>query len=108
MKRGRDPNSILSWVIWVFLEPLIHLFSFNNDESAQRHLFISTSAAFGGRGVPWNGKPGVTSLEKKANGLFLVNYKCDCTLNAKVLPQLREKGQGKIWEHTLEVLGPYL
>lgn len=108
VKRGRDPNSILSWVIWIFLEPLIALFSFNDEESAQRHLFISTSAAFGGRGVPWNGKPGVTSLEKKASGLFLVNYKCDCTLNAKVLPQLREKAQGKIWEHTLEVLGPYL
>lgn len=108
VKRGRDPNSILSWVIWVFLEPLIHLFSFNNDESAQRHLFISTSAAFGGRGVPWNGKAGVTSLKEKANGLFLVNYKCDCTLNAKVLPQLREKAQTKIWEHTMEVLGPYL
>lgn len=108
VRRGRDPNSIMSWIIWIFLEPLIALFSFNDDESAQRHLFMSTSAAFGGRGVPWKGKPGVNSLEKQANGLFLVNYKCDCTTNAKVLPQLREKAQGKIWEHTLEVLRPYL
>ncbi|KAG6358000.1 hypothetical protein INS49_013883 [Diaporthe citri] len=108
VRRGRDPNSIVSWLIWIFLEPLIALFSFNDDESAQRHLFMSTSAAFGGRGVPWKGKPGVNSLEKQANGLFLPNYKCDCTTNAKVLPQLREKAQGKIWEHTLGVLRPYL
>lgn len=108
VRRGRDPNSITSWLMWIFLEPLIALFSFKDEESAQRHLFMSTSAAFGGRGVSWKGKPGVNSLEKQDNGLFLVNYKCDCTTNAKVLPQLREKAQDKIWEHTLEVLRPYL
>lgn len=108
VRRGRDPNSILAWLIWMLLEPLIALFSFNDVESGQRHLFESTSAAFGGRGVSWKGKPGVNSLEKQANGLFLVNYKCDCTTNARVLPLLREKAQGKIWEHTLEILRPYL
>lgn len=107
VRRGHDPNSILGWLMWVFLEPLIALFSFNDDESGQRHLFESTSAAFGGRGVPWKGKPGMNSLEKHANGLFIVNYKCDCTPNAKILPLLREKAQDKIWEHTLEVLRPY-
>lgn len=50
VRRGRDPNSILAWLIWMLLEPLIALFSFNDDESGQRHLFESTSAAFGGRG----------------------------------------------------------
>lgn len=108
VRRGRDPNSFSAWLIWMFLEPLIALFSFKDDESGQRHLFESTSAAFGGRGVPWKGKPGVNSLEKPANGLFLVNYKCDCTTNARVLPLLREKAQGKIWEHTVEILRPYL
>lgn len=107
VRRGHDPNSVLGWLMWIFLEPLIALFSFNDDETGQRHLFESTSAAFGGRGVPWKGKPGVNSLEKNSNGLFMVNYKCDCTPNAKVLPLLREKAQDRIWEHTLEVLGPY-
>ncbi|KAK5102528.1 hypothetical protein LTR70_000386 [Exophiala xenobiotica] len=79
-----------------------------DDESGQRHLFQTTSAAFGGRGVPWNGKPGVNSLEKQADGLFLVNYKCDCTPNAKVVSLLREKAQEKIWDHSQEVLRPYL
>lgn len=107
VRRGRDPDSVMAWVVWAFLEPIITLFSFSDDESGQRHLFESTSAAFGGRGVPWKGRPGVNSLGLQANGLFLASSKCDCSTNARVLPLLREKTQGKIWEHTLEVLGPY-
>ena len=108
IRRSSDPNSILAWLLWFFLEPLIYLFSFSDEESGQRHLFQSTSAAFGGRGVPWKGKPGINSLEQPADGLFLVNYKCDCTPNARVMRLLREKAQGKIWDHTQEVLRPYL
>jgi NAD(P)-dependent dehydrogenase (short-subunit alcohol dehydrogenase family) len=108
VRRGLDPNSIMGWFVWLILEPLIGLFAFSDEESGQRHLFQSTSAAFGGRGVLWKGKPGINSLEKPADGLFLVNYKCDCTPNAKVMPLLREKALGKIWDHTQEVLRPYL
>ncbi|KAE9377517.1 NAD(P)-binding protein [Stipitochalara longipes BDJ] len=108
VRRGSDPNSIWAWFVWLILEPLIVLFSFSDVESGQRHLFQSTSAAFGGRGVVWKGKPGINSLEKPADGLFLVNYKCDCTPNAKVMPLLREKALGKVWDHTQEVLRPYL
>ena len=103
-----DPNSIMAWFVWLILEPLIGLFSFSDEESGQRHLFQCTSAAFGGGGIPWKGKAGVNSLNKPGNGLFLVNYKCDCTPNARVMSVLREKAQGRIWDHTLEVLGPYL
>ena len=108
LRRGSDPNSIMGWFVWLILEPLIALFAFSDEESGQRHLFQSTSAAFGGRGVLWKGKPGINSLEKPADGLFLVNYKCDCTPNAKAMPLLREKALGKIWDHTQEVLRPYL
>jgi NAD(P)-dependent dehydrogenase (short-subunit alcohol dehydrogenase family) len=108
VRRSSDPNSIMGWFVWLILEPLIGLFAFSDEESGQRHLFQSTSAAFGGRGVLWKGKPGINSLEKPADGLFLVNYKCDCTPNAKVMPLLREKALGKIWDHTQEVLRPYL
>jgi NAD(P)-dependent dehydrogenase (short-subunit alcohol dehydrogenase family) len=108
VRRSSDPNSIMAWFVWLILEPLIGLFGFSDEESGQRHLFQSTSAAFGGRGVLWKGKPGINSLEKPADGLFLVNYKCDCTPNAKVMPLLREKALGKIWDHTQEVLRPYL
>ncbi|KAI1870925.1 hypothetical protein JX265_005965 [Neoarthrinium moseri] len=108
VRRGSEPNSVMAWFAWLFLEPLIALFSFNDEESGQRHLFQSTSAAFGGRGVPWKGKPGINSLLEPLNGLFLVNYKCDCTPNAKAMPLLRKNALGKIWDHTQEILQPYL
>lgn len=108
MRRGWDRNSIMEWVVWLFLEPLIGVFSYSNDESGQRHLFQSTSAAFGGRGISWKGKPGVNSRGGQGNGLFLINHKCDCTPNEKAVPMLREKAQQKVWDHTQEVLRPYL
>ncbi|KAH7142931.1 hypothetical protein B0J13DRAFT_556219 [Dactylonectria estremocensis] len=108
IRRCSDPNSIMGWFTWLIFEPLIGLFSFSDEDSGQRHLFQCTSAAFGGRGVPWKGKPGINSLEKPADGLFLMNYKCDCTPNAKVMHLLREKALAKIWDHTQEVLRSYL
>jgi NAD(P)-dependent dehydrogenase (short-subunit alcohol dehydrogenase family) len=103
-----NPNAIIVWLIWLILEPLIGFFGFSEQESGERHLFQSTNAAFGGRGVPWKGKPGVNSLGKQTDGLFLVNYKCECTPNTKVLPLLRKEAQRKVWDHTQEVLRPYL
>lgn len=108
VRRSSPSNWILVWIIRLILEPLIELFSMSDEKSGQRNLFQSTSAAFGGRGVPWKGKPGINTLEQPANGLFLVNYKCDCTPNAKVMRSLREKALGKVWDHTQEVLRPYL
>ncbi|KFY27866.1 hypothetical protein V493_03256 [Pseudogymnoascus sp. VKM F-4281 (FW-2241)] len=109
VNRGLDADStVKSWLVWLILEPLIGLFSFSDEESGQRYLFQSTSAAFGGRGVPWKGKAGINTQSKTADGLFLVTSKCDTTLNAKVMPLLRENAQGKIWDHTQDVLGPYL
>jgi NAD(P)-dependent dehydrogenase (short-subunit alcohol dehydrogenase family) len=107
--RGLDKSqTILSWFIWGLLEPLIRLISTTDEEAGQRHLFLCTSAAFGGRGVPWQGKPGTSTLGKREEGLFLANYKCESTQNSKVIPQLREKATAKVWEHTQEVLRPYM
>lgn len=108
VRRGLNPNSIMAWFVWLTLEPLIFLFSVSDEESGQRHLFQSTSAAFGSHGVPWEGKPGINSLNKAADGLFLVNYKCDCTPNAKVMSFLRETSLEIVWDHMKEVLQPYL
>jgi NAD(P)-dependent dehydrogenase (short-subunit alcohol dehydrogenase family) len=107
-RRSADPGTIKAWLFWLIIEPLYYAFATNEEEAGQRHLFQSTSAAFGGRGVPWQGKQGVNSLEKQADGVFLVNYKCDCTPNAKVMSKLRVKAQGKIWGHTEDVLRPYI
>jgi NAD(P)-dependent dehydrogenase (short-subunit alcohol dehydrogenase family) len=109
VRRGLDSSSIImAWVVWLILEPLILLISISDEVSAQRHLFQCTSAAFGGRGIPWKGQPGINSLGKPEDGLFLVNYKCNCVLNAKVMRVLRKKAQGQFWDHTQEVLRPYL
>lgn len=107
VNRG-SPGPILAWFIRYILEPLIGLLSFSDEEAAGRHLFLATSAAFGGRGVPWNGKPGVTTWENTEEGLFLVNYKSGCTPHAKVVRLLRENAQEKVWDHTQKVLQPYL
>jgi NAD(P)-dependent dehydrogenase (short-subunit alcohol dehydrogenase family) len=108
VRRGWDANSIVGAAVSWAVESLTWLIGFSDDESGQRHLFESTSAAFGGRGVPWSGTTGISTTGKSAGGLFLVNNKCDCTPNAKVVAQLREKGQEKLWSHTQELLGPYL
>ena len=94
----------MGWVLRLIIERLVRWFGYSNDESGHRHLFQCTSAAFGGRGLPWKGKPRINTAGEPADGLFLVNYKCGCTPNLKVISLLREKTQGKVWEHTQEVL----
>jgi NAD(P)-dependent dehydrogenase (short-subunit alcohol dehydrogenase family) len=107
--RGLDATSwVMSWLVTLMLNPLIYLMSFSDDESGQRHLYQCTSAAFGGRGVPWHGRQALNSYEKPDNGLFLVSPKCNSTPNARVVSQLREQVQEKIWNHTQNVLQPYL
>ena len=112
VRRGLDPDRtsiFMVWFVWLILEPIISLFATSDEVSGQRHLYQCTSAAFGGNGVSWKGKPGINSLGESANnGLFLVNYKGDCTPNAKAVALLREKAQIKIWDHTQDVLRPYL
>jgi NAD(P)-dependent dehydrogenase (short-subunit alcohol dehydrogenase family) len=102
-----DPNSWLGWFVWLFLEPLIRLISFTEDESAQRNLFLATSAAFGGSGISWTGEPGKNVHLETGKGLFLVNLKCDSTPNAKNVAALREQAQTKVWAHTQDILRPY-
>ncbi|KAK4203858.1 hypothetical protein QBC40DRAFT_274044 [Triangularia verruculosa] len=108
VRRGWDANSVVGSIFSRVVESMNWLIGFSDDESGQRHLFESTSAAFGGRGVPYTGRAGITTTAQSAGGLFLVSNKCDCTPNAKVVAQLREKGQEKVWDHTEKVLGPYL
>ncbi|KAI1821830.1 hypothetical protein F4861DRAFT_440781 [Xylaria intraflava] len=108
-KKGiSDPNSVAAWFVRLIILPLVGFIGLREDESAQRHLFQSTSAVFGGRGVAWEGQPGINSRGTAENGLFLVNFRCNCTPNARVVTLLRERAQEKVWEHTQKVLGPYL
>jgi NAD(P)-dependent dehydrogenase (short-subunit alcohol dehydrogenase family) len=102
-----DPKSWLGWSIWLFLEPVIRLISFTEEESAQRNLFLATSAAFGGSGTTWTGKQGPNVRLETEKGLFLANLKCDSTPNAKNVAALREQAQAKVWAHTENILRPY-
>lgn len=104
IRRGHDPNSFMGWLLYLFLEPIVGFFSIRNEDSGQRHLFQCTSAAFGGRGVPWAGAEGT----RDGNRVILVNYKCDQTPNTKVIQSLRNNATEKVWEHTCEVTGPFL
>ena len=108
LDRGLNWDSISAWALYFIVTPLIYLFGFGFEKTGQRHLFQSTSAYYGGRGVPWKGKAGVNSLETSEDGLFLCDYTCNCTPNAKALSVLREKAQQKICDHTQEILQPYV
>lgn len=103
-----DRNSFIGWFVWLILAPLIGIFSFSDETSGQRHLFVVTSALFGGRGVQWKGKAGMNTLGKQENGLFLSGMKSDATRNDKTIASLRKKAQEPVWKHTLEILAPYL
>lgn len=109
VRRGHEEGSVGAWLAWA-VEPLFGVLGTRGAVCGQRFLFVCTSAMFGGRGVvTWEGGKGVNSRGEEGEGLFLVNYKGDCTPNGKVLARLRETGvQDKVWEHTKEVLKPYL
>lgn len=109
VRRGHDEGSVGAWLAWA-VEPLFGVLGTRGAVCGQRFLFVCTSGMYGGRGVvPWEGGKGVNSKGEEGEGLFLANYKGDCTPNAKVLARLRETGvQDKVWEHTQEVLKPYL
>jgi NAD(P)-dependent dehydrogenase (short-subunit alcohol dehydrogenase family) len=107
--RGVKEGSIWAWFVKWLLAPLIGVVSIRDEVAEQRYLFEATSAYYGGSGVTWEGKPGVNVKgEEGNNGLFLVNFRANCTPNLKVIPVLREKARETVWEHTMEVLGPYL
>ncbi|KAI1263527.1 hypothetical protein F5Y18DRAFT_393199 [Xylariaceae sp. FL1019] len=107
VKRGYEPNSKWAWFVWLILERLVGFFAFSHEESGQRYLFQCTSSLYGGSGTPWAGDSGISTRNESTGGVFLVNYKCDCTPNAKVIPLLREKALEKVWTHTKDILTPY-
>jgi NAD(P)-dependent dehydrogenase (short-subunit alcohol dehydrogenase family) len=106
--RSAHPYSLAGWLFWGIIGPLFWAMGMDHEVAGQRYLFLATSQAFGGKGIPWKGKVGVNTRLGSEGGLFLTNYKCDCTPNEKNLSKLREFGQGAVWEKTQEVLGPYL
>jgi len=106
--RSTDPNTLAGWLFWLIVEPLVWLIGMKDEVAAQRYLFLSTSSAFGGSGVPWSGKAGVNTSEQTGKGLFLVSAWNNASSNAKNIAALREQAQEKVWDKTQEVLRPFL
>ncbi|KAF2659741.1 hypothetical protein K491DRAFT_590380 [Lophiostoma macrostomum CBS 122681] len=98
------------WGIWmatVFMDPLLRLIAFSDEESAERYLYQITSGAFGGQGVRIEGaESGQTTKGKVAGGLFLVGRYCDAVMNEKEMAKLRVTAQEKVWEKTYQIIGP--
>lgn len=99
---------LLALAIRFILRPIMTFFSISKETSAQRYLFQSTSAYYGGNGTAWKGEFGTNTMGLQENGLFLVHWRAHITPNLKVVKVLREKAMDKVWDHTQEVFKPYL
>ncbi|OLN96560.1 Dehydrogenase/reductase SDR family member 13-like protein 1 [Colletotrichum chlorophyti] len=103
----RSWRSPVSWTVLV--TPLLWLVGFGEKEAGERHLYVATSGRFGGKGPMVDGKGAESGARRKGGGgLFLVNNKCDVSYKEDVLRELRAEARGKVWDKTMEILGPYL
>lgn len=100
----------LAWFIETVLGWIIRTAAMSDEKSGQRNLFVATTAAFGGRGVPWKGKLAANTRDEPAaeKGLFQAIWNGNSTPKASAMAKMRGTPREKIWEHTQEVLKPYL
>ncbi|KAI4617306.1 hypothetical protein J4E80_005508 [Alternaria sp. BMP 0032] len=108
--RGFKEGSWGSWAAWMFMDPVIRIMTYREEEAGERYLYQITSAAFGGKGVPLREgiEEGKNTVGQKDGGLFLIWHTCETTLNEKPLARLRASGaQDKVWAKTQEIVGPY-
>lgn len=106
--RGWKAGSLGPMLVAIVFNPIIWAMGYSLKESAERHLYMTTSGSFGGKGPLLLGVVGKTTKGKDAGGLFLVNQKCDTVLNEKHLAKLRETAQEAVWAKTLEIIRPYI
>ncbi|KAF2638598.1 hypothetical protein P280DRAFT_74663 [Massarina eburnea CBS 473.64] len=94
VRRGQEGSwSLWAWFVWLVLGPVLSIISFGEEKTGQRHLYQCTSPMF---------------EEKEKNSVVLVNYRCEVTPNEEVMATLRQTAMNRVWEHTRDVLKPYL
>jgi hypothetical protein len=108
--RGFQEGSWGSWLAATFMDPVIWLMAYGEEEAAERYLYQITSAAFGGKGIPLGAGviAGKDTKGGREGSLFLVHHTCETTLNEEKLRKLRVSAQDKVWIKTQEIVGPYV
>ncbi|CAI9633271.1 hypothetical protein GT037_009670 [Alternaria burnsii] len=108
--RGFQEGSWGSWLAATFMDPVIWLMAYREEEAAERYLYQITSAAFGGKGIPLGAGvvAGKNTEGSREGSLFLVHHTCETTLNEEKLKKLRVSAQDKVWIKTQEIVGPYV
>jgi hypothetical protein len=102
-------GSFAGAIVGFFSRPM----SISAEESGERNVFISTSAAYppaapenpSNVGVPLVGglKTAVASTGKVGGGAYILNYDGANAAKEKVLSGYRAQGfPNKVWDHTLE------
>lgn len=107
-KRGLKKGTFMSSIVHPLFEPLVNFMSISSEESGQRHLFLSTSEAVGGKGVSWNSAGLLNTLRFAKGGLFLTDHNCEATENKMAVERLRKEAHHAIWDHTKQKLAAYL
>ncbi|KAK2022111.1 hypothetical protein LX32DRAFT_687362 [Colletotrichum zoysiae] len=113
-ERYHSPSLWSPAPLTALLRPLFLVAGFGEKEAGERHLYLATSGEIGGGGG--GGGPRVrdgrggrnTRGEEGRRGLFLVDHKCEVVDRSEIMEGLRGEAQGKVWEKTMEILGPYL
>jgi hypothetical protein len=107
--RGFKEGSLGSWMAWMFMDPILRIMTYREEEAGERYVYQITSAAFGRKGVPLRQgvAEGKNTTGQREGGLFLVHHTCETTLNEKALRKLRVSAQDKVWDKAQEIVGPY-
>ncbi|KAG5754857.1 hypothetical protein H9Q69_004543 [Fusarium xylarioides] len=109
-RAGSWLDSWIGTVIMSIVAKLMKLLSTTVEQAGEKCLYLSTSAAYGGKGVPLSeGQERALTLNRKPSGsLFSINEKLEPIWNDKVLGELEDKHAPEVvWRWTEDVLKPY-
>lgn len=104
---------LYNWIgnmVMSIIARLMKLLSTTVEQAGERRLYLGTSAAYGGRGVPLkDGQERDLSLNRTTSGsLFSIDERLGPIWNDKVLGELQEKQALEIvWRWTEGILKPY-
>lgn len=108
MARYHQPSLFSPFPWTTLLKPIFWIMGQSFDESAERHLFISTSGNYGGQGPKCGAWEAANTSGGTKGGLFLLDDKCEATYDEGLFKKLRNDSQQKVWAKTTEILAPFV